>query len=134
MDSEDLERERGITISSPRSTAVEFEGVRIHLVDTPGHADFGGEVERVLGHGGRGAAAGGRRRGRHAPDPLRGAQGSLAHGLRPIVVVNKIDRPEQRADAVVDEVFDLLVEPGANDEQLDFPVVYASAKDGPSAT
>ncbi len=128
MDNEDLERERGITIHS-KSTSVEFEGVRIHLVDTPGHADFGGEVERVLGMVDAVLLL---------VDAVDGVMPqtrfvlgkALSHGLRPILVVNKIDRPEQRAQAVVDEVFDLLVELGATDEQLDFPVVYASAKAG----
>ncbi|MCC6639997.1 MAG: translational GTPase TypA [Deltaproteobacteria bacterium] len=128
MDNEDLERERGITIHS-KSTSVEFEGVRIHLVDTPGHADFGGEVERVLGMVDAVLLL---------VDAVEGVMPqtrfvlgkALSHGLRPILVVNKIDRPEQRARAVVDEVFDLLVELGASDEQLDFPVVYASAKAG----
>ncbi len=128
MDNEDLERERGITIHS-KSTSIEFEGVRIHLVDTPGHADFGGEVERVLGMVDAVLLL---------VDAVEGVMPqtrfvlgkALSHGLRPILVVNKIDRPEQRAQEVVDEVFDLLVELGANDEQLDFPVVYASAKSG----
>jgi GTP-binding protein len=128
MDNEDLERERGITIHS-KSTSVEFEGVRIHLVDTPGHADFGGEVERVLGMVDAVLLL---------VDAVDGVMPqtrfvlgkALSHGLRPILVVNKIDRPEQRAQEVVDEVFDLLVELGATDEQLDFPVVYASAKAG----
>jgi GTP-binding protein len=128
MDSGDLERERGITILS-KVTAIEFEGVRIQLVDTPGHADFGGEVERVLGLVDSvllvvDAVDG--------PMPqTRFVLGkALAHGLRPLVVVNKIDRTEQRAAAVVDEVFDLLVELGADDRQLDFPVVYCSAVEG----
>jgi GTP-binding protein len=128
MDSGDLERERGITILS-KVTAIEFEGVRIQLVDTPGHADFGGEVERVLGLVDSvllvvDAVDG--------PMPqTRFVLGkALAHGLRPIVVVNKVDRPEQRAAAVVDQVFDLLVELGADDAQLDFPVVYCSAVEG----
>jgi GTP-binding protein len=128
MDNEDLERERGITIHS-KSTSVEFEGVRIHLVDTPGHADFGGEVERVLGMVDAVLLL---------VDAVEGVMPqtrfvlgkALSHGLRPILVVNKIDRPEQRAQEVLDEVFDLLVELGANDHQLDFPVVYASAKAG----
>jgi len=128
MDREDLERERGITILS-KNTSIEFEGVRLHLVDTPGHADFGGEVERVLGMVDAvlllvDAVEG------VMPQTRFVLRKALAHGLRPIVVVNKIDRPEQRAHAVVDEVFDLLVELGADDEQLDFPVVYASAKRG----
>jgi len=131
MDSEDLERERGITIHA-KNTAIEFEGVRINLVDTPGHADFGGEVERVLGMVDAvlllvDAVEG------VMPQTRFVLRKALAHGLRPIVVVNKIDRPEQRAHAVVDEVFDLLVELGASDAQLDFPVVYASAKEGTAA-
>jgi GTP-binding protein len=128
MDSEDIERERGITIHA-KETAVEFEGVRIHLVDTPGHADFGGEVERVLGLVDSVLLL---------VDAVEGVMPqtrfvvgkALAHGLRPLVVVNKIDRPEQRAHAVVDEVFDLLAAMGATDEQLDFPIIYASAKQG----
>jgi GTP-binding protein len=128
LDNEDLERERGITIHA-KNTAIEFEGVRINLVDTPGHADFGGEVERVLGMVDAVLLL---------VDAVEGVMPqtrfvlgkALAHGLRPLVVINKIDRPEQRAHAVVDEVFDLLVELGASDAQLDFPVVYASAKEG----
>ena len=126
MDSGELERERGITISS-KTTAIDFEGVRIQLVDTPGHADFGGEVERVLGMVDAvlllvDAVEG------VMPQTRFVLRKALAHGLRPILVVNKIDRKEQRAEAVVDEVFDLLVELDASDEQLDFPIVYASAK------
>jgi len=128
MDSGDLERERGITIRA-KETAVEFQGVRIHLVDTPGHADFGGEVERVLGMVDSVLLL---------VDAVEGVMPqtrfvvgkALAHGLRPLLVVNKIDRPEQRAHAVVDEVFDLLAGMDATDEQLDFPVVYTSAKRG----
>jgi GTP-binding protein len=128
MDSGDLERERGITIRA-KETAIEFEGVRIDLVDTPGHADFGGEVERVLGMVDAVLLL---------VDAFEGVMPqtrfvvgkALAHGLRPILVVNKVDRAEQRADAVIDEVFSLLDGLGATDEQLDFPVVYASAKEG----
>ena len=128
LDQGDLERERGITILA-KNTSIEFEGVRIHLVDTPGHADFGGEVERVLGMVDAvlllvDAVDG------VMPQTRFVLRKALARGLRPIVVINKIDRPEQRAHAVVDEVFDLLVELGASDRQLDFPVVYASAKEG----
>jgi GTP-binding protein len=126
MDSGDLERERGITIKS-KTTAVDYKGVRIQLVDTPGHADFGGEVERVLGMVDSVLLL---------VDSVEGVmpqtrfvlRKALEHRLRPILVVNKIDRPEQRSEEVLDEVFDLLVELDANDEQLDFPVVYASAK------
>jgi len=131
MDSEDLERERGITIHA-KNTSVEFEGVRINLVDTPGHADFGGEVERVLGMVDAvlllvDAVDG------VMPQTRFVLRKALEHGLRPIVVVNKVDRPEQRGHGIVDEVFDLLVELGATDAQLDFPVVYASAKEGAAA-
>jgi len=128
MDSGDIERERGITILA-KDTSVEFEGVRIHLVDTPGHADFGGEVERVLSMVDAVLLL---------VDAVEGVMPqtrfvvgkALEHGLCPVLVVNKVDRPEQRAQQVVDEVFDLLVDLGANDEQLEFPVVYASAKEG----
>ena len=131
MDSEDLERERGITIHA-KNTAVEYQGVRIQLVDTPGHADFGGEVERVMGMVDAVLLL---------VDAVEGVMPqtrfvlgkALARGLRPIVGVNKIDRPEQRAHEVVDEVFDLLVELGADDHQLDFPIVYTSAKQGTAA-
>ncbi len=128
MDSEDLERERGITIHS-KDTSIAFEGVRIHLVDTPGHADFGGEVERVLGMVDAvlllvDAVEG------VMPQTRFVVSKALEHGLRPLLVVNKVDRPEQRSNEVINEVFDLLVDLGANDEQLDFPVIFASAKDG----
>ena len=131
MDSEDIERERGITIRA-KDTSIEFEGVRIHLVDTPGHADFGGEVERVLGMVDAVLLL---------VDAVEGVMPqtrfvvgkALARGLKPILVVNKIDRPEQRAGEVIDEVFDLLVDLGANDDQLEFPIIYASAKHGSAA-
>jgi GTP-binding protein len=126
LDSGDLERERGITILS-KSTSIEFEGVRIQLVDTPGHADFGGEVERVLGMVDAALLLVDAVDG-VMPQTRFVVRKALAHGLRPILVVNKIDRPEQRASEVVDEVFDLLVELDADDRQLDFPVVYASAR------
>ncbi|MFQ5515235.1 MAG: translational GTPase TypA [Myxococcota bacterium] len=127
MDSADLERERGITIHA-KDTAIEFEGVRIHLVDTPGHSDFGGEVERVLGMVDSVLLL---------VDAVEGVMPqtrfvlahALEHGLPPMLVVNKIDRPRHRGEEIPDEVFDLLVELGANDEQLDFPVVYASARE-----
>ncbi len=128
MDSYDLERERGITIHA-KTTSVEFENVCIQLVDTPGHADFGGEVERVLGMVDSVLLL---------VDSVEGVMPqtrfvlgkAIARNLAPIVVVNKIDRPEQRALEVLDEVFDLLVELGAHDEALDFPVIYASGKEG----
>jgi GTP-binding protein len=126
LDSGDLERERGITILA-KSTSIEFEGVRIQLVDTPGHADFGGEVERVLGMVDAALLLVDAVEG-VMPQTRFVVRKALARGLRPILVVNKIDRPEQRASEVVDEVFDLLVELEADDRQLDFPVVYASAR------
>jgi GTP-binding protein len=128
LDSEDQERERGITIHA-KSTSIDYQGVRIQLVDTPGHADFGGEVERVLGMVDAVLLL---------VDAVEGVMPqtrfvlgkALRHGLRPLVVINKIDRPERRPGEVLDEVFDLLVELGANDEQLDFPVIYASGRRG----
>jgi GTP-binding protein len=128
MDSEDLERERGITIHA-KDTSIEFEGVRIHLVDTPGHADFGGEVERVLSMVDAVLLVVDSTDG-VMPQTRFVVGKALAHGLRPVLVVNKVDRPGHRAQEVVDEVFDLLVTLGANDEQLDFPVVFTSAKAG----
>ena len=128
MDSEDLERERGITIHA-KDTSILFEGVRIHLVDTPGHADFGGEVERVLSMVDAVLLVVDSTDG-VMPQTRFVVGKALDHGLRPLLVVNKVDRPGHRADQVVDEVFDLLVTLGATDEQLDFPVVYASAKQG----
>jgi GTP-binding protein len=127
MDSEDLERERGITIHA-KNTAFDYEGVHVHVVDTPGHADFGGEVERVLGMVDAVLLLACAVEG-VMPQTRFVLRKALAHGLKPILVVNKIDRPEQRAAEVLDEVFDLLVDLGANDDQLDFPVIYASAKE-----
>ena len=131
MDSADLEREHGITIHA-KSTGIEYRGTRLQLVDTPGHADFGGEVERVLGMVDSvlllvDAVEG------VMPQTRFVLSKALKRGLPPLVVINKIDRPEQRAHEVIDEVFDLLVELGASDAQLDFPVVYASAKEGGAA-
>ena len=128
MDSNALERERGITILS-KNTAVEWHGEKINIVDTPGHADFGGEVERALGMVDGvlvlvDAAEG------PMPQTRFVLKKALALGLRPIVVVNKIDRKDARPDEVVDLTFDLMVELGAKDEQLDFPIVYAVARDG----
>ena len=128
MDSNDLERERGITILA-KTTSVEWEGNRINIVDTPGHADFGGEVERIL-HMVDGcivlvdAAEG------PMPQTKFVVGKALKVGLRPIVAVNKIDKPESRPDEVIDEVFDLFANLGATDEQLDFPILYGSAKNG----
>ncbi|WP_027634114.1 translational GTPase TypA [Clostridium hydrogeniformans] len=128
MDSNDLEKERGITILS-KNTAVDYEGVKINIVDTPGHADFGGEVERVLKMVDSVILV---------VDSYEGAmpqtkfvlKKALELGLHPIVVINKIDKPNARPEEVIDEVFELFMELGATDEQLDFPIVYCSARDG----
>jgi len=128
MDSNDLERERGITILS-KNTSVSYNGVKINIVDTPGHADFGGEVERVLKMV-DGVLL--------LVDAFEGCmpqtrfvlRKALSLNLKPIVVVNKIDRPGARPSEVIDEVLELFIELGANDEQIEFPVVYASAKNG----
>jgi GTP-binding protein len=128
MDSNDLEKERGITILA-KCTSVEWEDTRINIVDTPGHADFGGEVERILSmvdgvillvDSSEGAM----------PQTKFVTGKALALGLRPIVVVNKVDRPDERIQEVLDEVFDLFVSLDATDEQLDFPVLYASGRNG----
>ncbi len=126
MDSNDIERERGITILA-KTTSIDYEGVHIQIVDTPGHSDFGGEVERVLGMVDGvlllvDAVDG------VMPQTRFVLRKALEHKLRPILVVNKVDRPESRGEAIVDEVFDLLVELGADDTQLEFPVVFCSAK------
>ncbi len=128
MDSNVLERERGITILS-KNTAVEYEGVKINIVDTPGHADFGGEVERVLGMVDGclllvDAAEG------PMPQTRFVLRKAIELGLKPIVVVNKIDRQDARPEEVVDLTFDLMAELGASDEQLDFPILYAVAREG----
>ncbi|MEY4160481.1 MAG: translational GTPase TypA [Pseudomonadota bacterium] len=128
MDSNDLEKERGITILA-KCTSVEWEGTRINIVDTPGHADFGGEVERILSmvdgvillvDSSEGAM----------PQTKFVTGKALALGLRPIVVVNKVDRQDERIQEVLDEVFDLFVSLDATDEQCDFPVLYASGRNG----
>ncbi|MFW5440630.1 MAG: translational GTPase TypA, partial [Methylophilaceae bacterium] len=128
MDSNDLEKERGITILA-KNTALTYEGTRINIVDTPGHADFGGEVERVLGMVDGvvllvDAVDG------PMPQTRFVTKKALALGLKPIVVINKVDRPSARTDWVIDQTFDLFANLGATDEQLDFPVVYASALNG----
>src|SRR5690242_21485493 len=128
MDSNALERERGITILA-KNTAIRWGDYRINIVDTPGHADFGGEVERVLSmvdsvlllvdamHG-------------PMPQTRFVTQKAFQMGFKPIVVINKIDRPGARPDWVLNQTFDLFDRLGATDEQLDFPVVYASALHG----
>jgi len=128
MDSNDQERERGITILA-KNTAIEWNEYRINIVDTPGHADFGGEVERVLSMVDSvlllvDAVDG------PMPQTRFVTSKAFEQGLNPIVVVNKIDRPGARPDWVVDQVFDLFDRLGATEEQLDFPVIYASAIQG----
>ena len=128
MDSNDLERERGITILA-KNTSLKWRDYRINIVDTPGHADFGGEVERILSMVDSvlllvDAVEG------PMPQTRFVTQKALARGLKPIVVINKIDRPGARPDWVLDQTFDLFDRLGASDEQLDFPVVYASALNG----
>ena len=128
MDSSDLERERGITILS-KNTAIRWNDYRINIVDTPGHADFGGEVERVLSMVDCvlllvDAVEG------PMPQTRFVTRKAFALGLKPIVVINKIDRPGSRPHWVLDQTFDLFDRLGATDEQLDFPVVYASALQG----
>jgi len=128
MDSNVLERERGITILA-KNTAVEYEGVKINIVDTPGHTDFGGEVERVLGMVDGclllvDAAEG------PMPQTRFVLRKAIELGLKPIVVINKVDRPDARPDEVVDLTFDLMADLGASDEQLDFPILYTVAREG----
>lgn len=128
MDSNELEKERGITILS-KNTAVMHSGVKINIVDTPGHADFGGEVERVLRMVDSVLLVVDAYEG-PMPQTKFVLKKALELNLKPIVVLNKIDRPDARPVEVLDEVFDLFIELGASDEQLDFPVVYCSAKEG----
>ena len=128
MDSGDLEKERGITILA-KPTSIKWKGIKINIIDTPGHADFGGEVERVLSMANGvilliDAAEG------PMPQTKFVLGKALLCGLKPIVIVNKIDKKDSRPDEVLNEVFDLFVSLNANDEQLDFPILYASGKDG----
>ncbi|MEM6623418.1 MAG: translational GTPase TypA [Pseudomonadota bacterium] len=128
MDSNDLERERGITILA-KCTSVEWQGTRVNIVDTPGHADFGGEVERILSMVDGvvllvDAAEG------PMPQTKFVTSKALALGLRPIVVLNKVDKPDAEPDRALDEVFDLFANLGADEDQLDFPALYASGRDG----
>ena len=128
MDSGDLEKERGITILA-KCTAIDWEGTRINIIDTPGHADFGGEVERVLN-----MADGAILLCDAAEGPLPQTKFVLSKalklGIRPIVMINKVDRGDARPDDVLNEVFDLFVSLEANEEQLDFPILFASGRDG----
>jgi GTP-binding protein len=128
MDSNDLEKERGITILS-KNTAVIHNGIKINIVDTPGHADFGGEVERVLKMVDSVILVVDSYEG-PMPQTKFVLRKALELGLKPMVVINKIDRPDARPEVVIDEVFELFLELGADDEQLDFPIVYASAREG----
>ncbi|OON64129.1 GTP-binding protein TypA [Massilia sp. KIM] len=128
MDSNDLEKERGITILS-KNCAVEYEGTHINIVDTPGHADFGGEVERVLSMVDSVLLLVDAQEG-PMPQTRFVTRKALALGLKPIVVVNKIDRPGARADWAINQTFELFDKLGATDEQLDFPIVYASGLNG----
>ena len=128
MDSNDLEKERGITILA-KCTSVKWEETKINIIDTPGHADFGGEVERILSMVDGvvllvDAAEG------PMPQTKFVLGKALKLGLKPIVAINKIDRSDARADEVLDEIFELFMSLDASDEQLDFPVVYASGRSG----
>ena len=128
LDSNDQERERGITILS-KNISITYKGVKINVIDTPGHADFGGEVERVLNMADGALLIVDAYEG-PKPQTRFVLSHALERGLRIVVVVNKIDRPNADTEGAVDKVFDLMVELGASDEQLDFPVVYASAVNG----
>ncbi len=128
MDSNDIERERGITILA-KCTSVDWQGTRINIVDTPGHADFGGEVERILSMVDGALLLVDASEG-PMPQTKFVLGKALSLGLRPIVVVNKVDKPEQRAYEVQDEVFDLFAALGADEAQLDFPTIFSSAKQG----
>ena len=128
MDSNDLERERGITILA-KAASVEWQGTRINIVDTPGHADFGGEVERILNMVDGALVLVDAAEG-PLPQTKFVVSKALKMGLKPIVVINKVDRPDARATEVVNEVFDLFAALDATDEQLDFPILYGSAKQG----
>ena len=128
MDSNDLERERGITILA-KVTSVVWSGTRINIVDTPGHADFGGEVERILNMVDGALVLVDAAEG-PLPQTKFVVSKALKMGLKPIVVINKVDRADARPHEVVNEVFDLFASLDASDEQLDFPILYGSAKEG----
>src|ERR1700753_276625 len=128
MDSNDLERERGITILA-KAASVQWKDIRINIVDTPGHADFGGEVERILNMVDGAMVLVDAAEG-VLPQTKFVVGKALARGLRPIVVVNKVDRADARPDEVHTEVFDLFAALGADDDQLDFSMLYASGRQG----
>ena len=128
MDSNDLERERGITILA-KATSIVWQDTRINIVDTPGHADFGGEVERILNMVDGALVLVDAAEG-PLPQTKFVVSKALKMGLKPIVVINKVDRPDARPVEVINEVFDLFAALDATDEQLDFPILYGSAKEG----
>ena len=130
MDSGDIERERGITILA-KNCSCEYNGVKINIVDTPGHADFGGEVGSARFEDGQRRSAAGRcSRGLHAPDPLLFCRRLCKKNLSLVIAVNKIDRPDARIAEVIDEILELLMDLGATDEQLDSPMVFCSGRNG----
>src|SRR5699024_9394167 len=128
MDSNDIERERGITILA-KNTAIDYKDTRINILDTPGHADFGGEVERIMKMVDGVILVVDAYEGT-MPQTRFVLKKALEQNLKPVVVVNKIDKPSARPEEVVDDVLELFIELDANDEQLEFPVVYASAMNG----
>src|SRR6186713_3226130 len=128
MDSNDIEKERGITILA-KATSIVWKDIRINIVDTPGHADFGGEVERILSMVDGAIVLVDAAEG-PMPQTKFVVSKALKVGLKPIVVINKVDRPDARATEVVNEVFDLFAALDASEEQLDFPILYGSAKQG----
>src|SRR3982074_2430246 len=128
MDSNDLERERGITILA-KAASIQWKDTRINIVDTPGHADFGGEVERILNMVDGAIVLVDAAEG-PMPQTKFVVSKALKIGLKPIVAINKVDRPDARPSAVVNEVFDLFAALDATEEQLDFPILYGSAKQG----
>ncbi len=128
LDSDDQERERGITILA-KNTSIQFEGTRINIVDTPGHADFGGQVERTLSMADGVLLLVDAFEG-PMPQTRFVLRKAFEHGLKALVMINKVDRPDARPEEILDEVFDLFVELGADEHQLDFPVIYGSGRDG----
>jgi len=131
MDSGDLERERGITITA-KNTAVLYKDFKINIVDTPGHADFGGEVERILSMVDGACLLVDAAEG-PLPQTRFVLKKAMARGLKVMIVINKVDRGDARAQVVLNEIYDLFIDLGANDEQIDFPVVYAVAREGRAA-